>query len=409
MKKVAFLIDTTQFNPKDFLNVLTQISHFGKVVVVRAYGVWTPQSTILWHKISNDYQIELMDNPVEIKKNPTHSVLITDAVSLFYTQQIDCFCLAVSNVHYVPLFYFLHSNGASVKLFYDKNSSGEFKSIIKQITHQAVDTSTITIHNLDNQILEKIILDNADTFGWVRTDQLTKYLHQNYPDLKPAHIGIVCKEKDGFITKGHNPACCWVKAISQLDNSINDNLQFLTILVKCLEILQLHNEKFSLGNITGILHNNNIFAQNYGYKNYLSLLLSIKYLKANFNSDDVTFNYSEKHHIDKKLTKAFLFNEFNYTPKEIVWKYINLPEIQKVSDDDIGILCHYIKKLQAPTTELVPYVLLRPLLNDHPELNSRNFGYQRWLDLFYDHPDFTVITQNHQEYIGYMPQNTILD
>ncbi|PNP98408.1 hypothetical protein AZ602_04375 [Moraxella sp. RCAD0137] len=66
----------------------------------------------------------------------------------------------------------------------------------------------------------------------------------------------------------------------------------------------------------------------------------------------------------------------------------------------IEFLKLYVKEFIVPDKGLAAYVILYPILNNHPDIDSYDFGCKKWLDVFRQSSEFVVVEQDNQFWVG---------
>jgi len=115
MKNIALLIDADNSPAKFIQEILTELAHYGKVNIRRAYGNWTSSSLKGWEAIIQNHAIQpIQQYDLTKGKNATDIALTIDAMDILYTKNTDAFCIVSSDCDFTPLVTRILSEGKLV-------------------------------------------------------------------------------------------------------------------------------------------------------------------------------------------------------------------------------------------------------------------------------------------------------
>ena len=115
MVNIALLIDADNSPSKFIQEILTELAHYGKVNIRRAYGNWTSSNLKSWEAIIQDHAIQpIQQYDLTKGKNATDIALTIDAMDILYTKNTDAFCIVSSDCDFTPLVTRLLSEGKFV-------------------------------------------------------------------------------------------------------------------------------------------------------------------------------------------------------------------------------------------------------------------------------------------------------
>ena len=115
MKNIVLLIDADNSPAKFIQEILTELAHYGKVNIRRAYGNWTSPNLKSWAAIIQDHAIQpIQQYDLTKGKNATDIALTIDAMDILYTKNIDAFCIVSSDCDFTPLVTRILSDGILV-------------------------------------------------------------------------------------------------------------------------------------------------------------------------------------------------------------------------------------------------------------------------------------------------------
>ena len=114
-KRIAVLIDADNISYRYAKTILDEASTFGIVNVRRIYGDWTDNSLKSWDDVILPHSIRQIQQPgYTTGKNSTDSAMIIDAMDLYYSGNVDGFCLVSSDSDFTGLAMRLRESGMYV-------------------------------------------------------------------------------------------------------------------------------------------------------------------------------------------------------------------------------------------------------------------------------------------------------
>jgi NYN domain/OST-HTH/LOTUS domain len=112
---LALLIDGDNISPALITQILAETSKVGYLAIRRIYGNWGNANMQRWREVSVHYALEQRHHgQVAAGKNATDIALVIDAMDIFYSGQIQHFCLVTSDSDYTPLVLRLRKAGCIV-------------------------------------------------------------------------------------------------------------------------------------------------------------------------------------------------------------------------------------------------------------------------------------------------------
>ncbi|MDH2273409.1 NYN domain-containing protein [Moraxella porci] len=409
-EKVALLIDINQCSHHKLPEIIVQASQFGELTQIRAYGNWTAETMMAWHRWTDTFSIELIDNSIYIDKNTTTHTLSIDAVSLFYEHGINVFYLCISSMLYAPLLEFLKMQRVQVQLMHSQNISEEFVNLVAKLSGNndsvqiaelapCADDSTCVI---DDTILSQVVDDCIDVLGWARLKKIHRQIAPSHPSLKSKTL-LTLLQMAGFdICK--TKELIWIKSKNNnhLRNAILDDFDAQLHILQCVWALQSDGQFVSLTNLATLLHHNaQVLPENYGYDNYLDLLINLPYFQRKVGNSAVQIQYTKSDKFHEKVVNFIL--DGGLIPPLAVRSLDELEFIsglRVLNNRYIEFLKLYVKEFIVPDKGLAAYVILYPILNNHPDIDSYDFGYKKWLDVFRQSSEFVVVEQDNQFWVG---------
>ena len=409
-KKVALLIDINQCSHHKLPDIIVQASQFGELTQIRAYGNWTAETMMAWHRWTDTYSIELIDNSIYIDKNTTTHTLSIDAVSLFYEHGIDVFYFCISSMLYAPLFEFLKMQQVQVRLMCNQNIGEEFVNFVAKLSgngdsvqiDETVPCTNDTPCTINDAMLSQVVDDCIDALGWTRLQKVYQQIAPSHPLLKSKTLLAllqmakfdICKIKD----------LTWIKSQNnhRSRNPILDDFDAQLHILQCVRALQSDRQTVDLANLATLLHHNaQVLPENYGCDNYLDLLINLPYFQRKVNNAAVQIQYTKSNELYEKVVKFIL--DGGQIPSLAISSLDGLEVVsglRVVNEYYTEFLKFYVKEFIVPAKGLAAYVILYPILNNHPDIDSYDFGCKKWLDVFRQSSDFVVVEQDNQFWIG---------
>jgi len=210
-ERFAVLVDGDNAQASLVIEVLKEVSKYGKITIRRVYGDWTTREMESWKKYLPQNALQ----PVQqfrntTGKNATDSAMIIDAMDILYGGNVDGFAIVSSDSDYTRLAVRLRENGKMViglgrkqtpepfvracDLFvYTENlikqpiERGLLKPKEKPITERKHDNNNKVAKELDADLENELSLIAqayemvAQEDGWARLSDLGKALHKVDP------------------------------------------------------------------------------------------------------------------------------------------------------------------------------------------------------------------------------------
>ena len=103
-QRIAMLIDGDNAQPSMIEKMLAETTKYGLLTIRRIYGDWTASNMGGWKEVLQTHAIQpIQQFRYTVGKNATDSAMIIDAMDLFYSGNVDGFCLVSSDSDYTRL------------------------------------------------------------------------------------------------------------------------------------------------------------------------------------------------------------------------------------------------------------------------------------------------------------------
>ncbi|MBR6090563.1 MAG: NYN domain-containing protein, partial [Anaerolineaceae bacterium] len=97
-QRIAMLIDGDNAQPSMIEKMLAETTKYGLITIRRIYGDWTASNMGGWKEVLQTHAIQpIQQFRYTVGKNATDSAMIIDAMDLFYSGNVDGFCLVSSD------------------------------------------------------------------------------------------------------------------------------------------------------------------------------------------------------------------------------------------------------------------------------------------------------------------------
>lgn len=395
-KKLAVLIDINQFSHRHIPDILKQACQFGEPVIIRAYGIWTAHNFEVWHKAAQVYNMQMMDNSISTAKDTTVQTLIIDALELYYTHDIDGFVLCIHHEKYIPLLEFFEQKQIDCQLFCNQETVQTFSDIVSDI--QAVELLADKKPALSYQELCQAIEQTADGLGWANIDRVSKFFAHSHTDHSQKAILLAYQSNADFAVHKATNRHIWIKKLDKHNpkKAVLSDIAAIMHILQCVYLLQDAGELLWLENIATLLHYyQQVLPQHYACESYLDLLLELPFLTKQISDGKILFQYKRPVDYQRDFTKLFFLGQ-SILPLEQVDVH-QLPKISGLRTLD-GIygrwLEQFVQDFVIPSTQRASYDILYRILADYPDIDSVDFGHERWLGVFEQGEQFTVIQEN---------------
>lgn len=225
--KFAVLIDADNISEKYIEFILDEISNDGIATYKRIYGDWTTPALNNWKKVLlNNSILPIQQFAYTTGKNSTDSAMIIDAMDIFYSRQIDGFCLVSSDSDFTRLAARLREGGMIVvgmgerktpKSFISACNSFKYLDILATSQEDAApeepanaSAKTATAKRMKPAVqrtakpalnksaadmltikvaIRLILSENSDDEGWMQIGELGSRLQKRYPDFDVRNFG----------------------------------------------------------------------------------------------------------------------------------------------------------------------------------------------------------------------------
>ncbi|AMS42493.1 NYN domain-containing protein [Aminobacter aminovorans] len=126
-RRIALLIDADNVSHGNIGSIVAELSKYGTANIRRAYGDWASAELKGWKGKLHEFAIRpIQQFSYSAGKNATDIALVIDAMELLYTQKLDAFCIASSDVDFTPLVMQLKANGHDVYGFGERKTPDPF-------------------------------------------------------------------------------------------------------------------------------------------------------------------------------------------------------------------------------------------------------------------------------------------
>ena len=110
-QRIAMLIDGDNAQPSMIEKMLAETTKYGLITIRRIYGDWTASNMGGWKEVLQTHAIQpIQQFRYTVGKNATDSAMIIDAMDLFYSGNVDGFCLVSSDSDYTRLATRIHGD-----------------------------------------------------------------------------------------------------------------------------------------------------------------------------------------------------------------------------------------------------------------------------------------------------------
>jgi uncharacterized LabA/DUF88 family protein len=211
-KKIAVLIDAENVSEKYIKYIIDEISNHGIPTYKRIYGDWTKPQLAPWKSVLLDYSISpIQQYSYTTGKNSTDAALIIDAMDILYSNNVDGFCIVLSDSDFTKLAARLREAGMYVigmgekktpKPFISSCEKFKYLEVLASMTTKPAETPSvqetkrqeepkagmISIDKLE-EVIKTIITEISDEDGWAFLGELGSTLNKRYPDFDARNYG----------------------------------------------------------------------------------------------------------------------------------------------------------------------------------------------------------------------------
>lgn len=126
---IAMLIDGDNAPHKYIVEMLEELSQYGRITVRRIYGDWSNDKMNGWKKKLSENALHPVQKFAYVKgKNSTDIALIIDAMDILYKESVSAFCLVSSDSDFTGLANRIRESGLLVIGMGEKKTSKAFTS-----------------------------------------------------------------------------------------------------------------------------------------------------------------------------------------------------------------------------------------------------------------------------------------
>ncbi|MDR1604806.1 MAG: NYN domain-containing protein [Gracilibacteraceae bacterium] len=213
-KKFAVLIDADNISERYIKFILDEISNEGLATYKRIYGDWTTPNLNPWKTaLLNNSILPFQQFAYTSGKNATDSAMIIDAMDIFYSGQVNGFCIVSSDSDFTRLAARLREGGMIVIGMGEKKTPNSFISACNRFKYLDIlaaesaktdpeektteggalrpkveagaakaDKSAADKRTIKAAILA-IVGESSDDNGWLNISELGNRLVKRYPDF----------------------------------------------------------------------------------------------------------------------------------------------------------------------------------------------------------------------------------
>ena len=226
--KFAVLIDADNISDRYIKLILDEISNDGIATYKRIYGDWTTSNMNSWKKVLLDNSfLPIQQYGYTTGKNATDAAMIIDAMDIFYSGQVDGFCLCSSDSDFTRLAARLREGGMIVVgmgeqktpksfisacnrfLYLDLIAAAEKKSKQKKTPDKPADkparrsraktaaeaepaavlASALSL-SVIKEAIRGILIENSDEDDWMNVGTMGNLLSKRHPDFDVSNFGF---------------------------------------------------------------------------------------------------------------------------------------------------------------------------------------------------------------------------
>lgn len=218
-KTIALLIDSDNVSGDYFAIILDELSQYGKVTYRRLYGDFTNPKANGWKNALLEHSIEQIQQVAFTSgKNATDSKMIIDAMDILYKGNVDCFCLATSDSDFTNLAMRFRNENLVVIGAGEQKTPQSFRKACdifipidellkaKETQNTPVKSKKGVLKNpIDEKrnsiikILEKIVMENAESDGWMHLSAFMNELWRKENDFNPKLYGASSSKAIPFL------------------------------------------------------------------------------------------------------------------------------------------------------------------------------------------------------------------
>lgn len=125
----AILVDGDNASAERLEDVIRFVSKFGMPIIRRIYGDWNKPVMKKWKEAAAIHSFRLIEAPVYVSgKNTTDIALVMDMMEIFYTEEVEVFCIVSSDSDYTIPAQRLREKGLIVLGWGECKTPASFKS-----------------------------------------------------------------------------------------------------------------------------------------------------------------------------------------------------------------------------------------------------------------------------------------
>lgn len=171
-EKIAVLIDAENFSYALIERVLGEISHFGKIAKIKAYGDFGSSHLRGYKEISLNFHITPVQNfNYTTAKNSSDIALVIDAMDLLYSGIYDAFAIASNDSDFLRLSSRIRDNGVAtigVGKMSDKSVAYTHHICINKAENEARNDDLKKLDLVDDKLMDRV----AKFFSFLSKDEI---------------------------------------------------------------------------------------------------------------------------------------------------------------------------------------------------------------------------------------------
>jgi len=206
-ERFAVLVDGDNAQASLVIEVLKEVSKYGKITIRRVYGDWTTREMESWKKYLPQNALQ----PVQqfrntTGKNATDSAMIIDAMDILYGGNVEGFAIVSSDSDFTKLASRIREAGLFVYGFGEKKTPGPFVSACDKFIFTEVlrfkdddDEEAEQIHRKTQtdlkrdtklvSLLRNAVEASSDDSGWAHLAAVGSNIAKQSPEFDPRNYG----------------------------------------------------------------------------------------------------------------------------------------------------------------------------------------------------------------------------
>lgn len=202
-KDFTIFIDAENFNPYLIKSIISEISDWGNISSIKAFGNFNLSCMSPYEKILRDKAIEKIDlNPISRLKNGADIALTVEAMKVLDSKTNSTLVFLTSDSDYSYLIKELVNNKIEVIGIGEEKTNKKFQKAFDTFIFAEIFAENYyskkklerRVNNLhDTKLINKLceaISNNKDTTGYANVSSIGCYLKENYSDFQVLNYGF---------------------------------------------------------------------------------------------------------------------------------------------------------------------------------------------------------------------------